>query len=163
MYPWKRRYTFWKSLRLQASGFMLDIFLFDSVFLAFFACFLPSFLPFCLPSWEGTHLRTQIWHTPKASSAHTNLTHLYTQRVFGDSSVHTNLTHLWGWSHTLDLHTFPTVRTHTHTLQFWNYIRKPVSNPPFSSMSGWFAYLSRPIRSHHTQRPDRIDGFLPTT
>ena len=45
----------------------------------------------------------------------------------------------------------------------WNFLRNPVSNPPFSSMSGWFAYLSRPIRSHHTQRPDRIDGFLPTT
>ena len=47
-----------------------------------------------------THLRTQIWlictHTPKASSAHTNLTHLYTQRVFGDSSVHTHIPLGWG-------------------------------------------------------------------
>ena len=50
----------------------------------------------------GTHLRTQIWlictHTPKASSAHTNLTHLYTQSVLGTHLyTHTHIPLGWGW------------------------------------------------------------------
>ena len=50
---------------------------------------------------ERTHLRTQIWlictHTPKASSAHTDLTHLYTQRVFGSVHTHIPLGSVGGW------------------------------------------------------------------
>ena len=49
-----------------------------------------------LAVWEQlTNLKDKAYQVGEDSSAHTDLTHLYTQRVFGDSSVHTH-TYLWG-------------------------------------------------------------------
>ena len=60
--------------------------------LAYFICW--PWRPCVCEHRVQAHLRTQIWltcaHRSQASSAHTNLAHLRTQRLFGDSSVHTH-------------------------------------------------------------------------